>query len=101
MSKETEKIQSKPKTSTGTLLLAKQLKEIQKNPVEGFSAGLVDDSDMFLWDLLVYGPSDTLYEGGLWKATLKFPKGKTFSFNSRLSRFVFFLIFKFKTIHQK
>jgi hypothetical protein len=34
--KENEKIQNKPKTSTGTLLLAKQLKEIQKNPVEGF-----------------------------------------------------------------
>lgn len=48
--------------------------ELQKNPVEGFSAGLVDESNVFDWELLIYGPPDTLYEGGMFKAILKFPK---------------------------
>lgn len=48
--------------------------ELQKKPVEGFSAGLVDDSDVFKWEVLIIGPQDTLYEGGFFKAQLVFPK---------------------------
>lgn len=48
--------------------------ELQKNPVEGFSAGLADDSNIFEWDILIVGPPDTLYEGGYFKAKLVFPK---------------------------
>ena len=33
------------------LLLRKQLAELTKNPVEGFSAGLIDDSDIFRWEV--------------------------------------------------
>jgi len=57
-----------------SLLLKKQLAELAKNPVEGFSAGLVDDYDIFKWELLIIGPPDTLYEGGFFKAHLIFPK---------------------------
>jgi ubiquitin-conjugating enzyme E2 G1 len=31
-----------------------------KNPVDGFSAGLIDDSDIYKWDVLIIGPPDTL-----------------------------------------
>lgn len=78
--------------------------ELTKNPVEGFSAGLVDDrclavrvkrwcssetvphsrlayapetppcSNLFEWAVTVLGPPDTLYEGGFFNAVLKFPK---------------------------
>ena len=34
--------------------------ELNKNPVEGFSAGLVDDSNVFEWQVMVVGPPDTL-----------------------------------------
>jgi ubiquitin-protein ligase len=34
--------------------------ELAKNPVEGFSAGLVDDSNLFEWQITVIGPPDTL-----------------------------------------
>lgn len=37
--------------SQASLLLKKQLKELTKNPVEGFSAGLVDDSNIFEWEV--------------------------------------------------
>jgi len=46
------------------LLLRKQLAELNKNPVEGFSAGLIDDNDIYKWEVLIIGPPDTLYEGG-------------------------------------
>lgn len=54
------------------LLLRKQLKELQKNPVEGFSAGLEDDNIM-KWEVMIVGPTDTLYEGGFFNCTLEFP----------------------------
>eukprot|EP01083_Nonionella_stella_P056001 147672_1 len=56
----------------GRLLLARQLKELQKNS-DGFSVGLVDDSDLYLWQVIVEGPPQTLYEGGYFQATLAFP----------------------------
>lgn len=56
-----------------SLLLSKQLRELNKNPVNGFSAGLIDDSDIYKWEVLVIGPPDTLYEGGFFKAILTFP----------------------------
>jgi hypothetical protein len=42
------------------LLLRKQLKELSRNPIEGFSAGLVDDSNVFEWQITVMGPPDTM-----------------------------------------
>ena len=41
-------------------LLRKQLKELSRNPIEGFSAGLVDDSNVFEWQITVMGPPDTM-----------------------------------------
>ncbi|KAF8918339.1 ubiquitin-conjugating enzyme/RWD-like protein [Mucidula mucida] len=68
---------SKPATpsqaNSNTLLLRRQLQELTKHPVEGFSAGLVDDDNMYEWEILVIGPADTLYEGGFFKARLSFP----------------------------
>lgn len=31
--------------------------------MEGFSAGLVDDSNVYEWEVVIVGPPDTLYEG--------------------------------------
>ena len=50
-----------------TLLLQKQLKDLRKSPVEGFSAGLSKDN-IYEWDIMIIGPPDTLYEGGFFKA---------------------------------
>ncbi|KAG6907720.1 hypothetical protein DXG01_007633 [Tephrocybe rancida] len=66
---------SKPGTpnASNTLLLRRQLTELTKRPVEGFSAGLVDDDNLFEWEILIIGAPDTLYEGGFYKARLSFP----------------------------
>lgn len=60
-------------SSQAALLLAKQLRDLKKSPVEGFSAGLVDDENVFEWEIIIIGPPDTLYEGGVFKARMSFP----------------------------
>ncbi|EME30786.1 ubiquitin-conjugating enzyme E2 [Galdieria sulphuraria] len=59
--------------SQAALLLMKQLKELNRNPDCGFSAGLVDETNPFEWQVILSGPPDTLYEGGVFKARLVFP----------------------------
>jgi len=55
------------------LLLLRQLKELNKNPVQGFSAGLVDDGNLLEWSIVIIGPPDTIHEGAFYKALLTFP----------------------------
>ncbi|KAF8488896.1 ubiquitin conjugating enzyme [Gautieria morchelliformis] len=66
---------SRPGATQGgnNLILRRQLQELSKNPVEGFSAGLVDDNNLLEWEVMIIGPPDTLYEGGFLKARLSFP----------------------------
>ncbi|KAI7983153.1 Ubiquitin-conjugating enzyme E2 13 [Camellia lanceoleosa] len=44
-----------------------------KHPVDGFSAGLVDESNIFEWSVTIIGPPDTLYDGGYFNAIMSFP----------------------------
>eukprot|EP00188_Purpureofilum_apyrenoidigerum_P001080 Plantae.Rhodophyta-Purpureofilum_apyrenoidigerum.ctg15537.p1 GENE.Plantae.Rhodophyta-Purpureofilum_apyrenoidigerum.ctg15537~~Plantae.Rhodophyta-Purpureofilum_apyrenoidigerum.ctg15537.p1 ORF type:complete len:173 (+),score=28.58 Plantae.Rhodophyta-Purpureofilum_apyrenoidigerum.ctg15537:301-819(+) len=64
---------SNSNSGRAALLLTKQLRDLTKNPESGFSAGLVDDSNPFEWQIFLTGPPDTLYDGGLFKARLSFP----------------------------
>ncbi|XP_058193266.1 ubiquitin-conjugating enzyme E2 7-like [Rhododendron vialii] len=59
--------------SQASLLLQKQLQGLCKQPVDGFSAGLVDESNLFKWSVVITGPPDTLYEGGFFNAVMTFP----------------------------
>ena len=34
--------------------------ELTKRPVDGFSAGLADDVNLFEWNVTIMGPPDTL-----------------------------------------
>ena len=34
--------------------------ELSRNPIEGFSAGLIDDSNVFEWEIMIMGPPDTM-----------------------------------------
>lgn len=56
------------------LLLIKQLREFNRHPVEGISAGLIEESNPYAWNVILVGPSDTFYEGGFFKARLDFPR---------------------------
>lgn len=53
--------------------LQKEMKRIQENPCEYFSAGFVDD-DVFRWRVTIIGADGTLYQGGYFPTELIFPE---------------------------
>ncbi|KAK4730740.1 hypothetical protein R3W88_023728 [Solanum pinnatisectum] len=60
-------------SSQAALLLQKQLKDLNRHPVDGFSAGLVDENNVFEWSISIIGPPETLFDGGFFNATMSFP----------------------------
>jgi len=61
-------------TGSAVRALGLEYKGLQEEPVEGFRVKLVSDEDMFVWEVALFGPPDTLYQGGYFKAQLKFPQ---------------------------
>lgn len=59
--------------SSSAKALAKELKSIQEEPVEGFTINLVDENNLYDWQVAIFGPPSTLYQGGYFKAHLRFP----------------------------
>lgn len=59
--------------SSSQKALMLELKSLQEEPVEGFRITLVDESDLYNWEVAIFGPPNTLYEGGYFKAHIKFP----------------------------
>jgi ubiquitin-conjugating enzyme E2 G2 len=65
--------------------LMTEYKELTINPPEGIQAGPMSESNWFLWEAFIEGPKvfpsalslsnqDTIYEDGIFIATLTFPK---------------------------
>jgi len=44
-----------------------ELKKLHNEPVEGFQVRLVNDDNIFEWEVAIFGPPGTLYEGGYFK----------------------------------
>ncbi|KAG8131314.1 putative Ubiquitin-conjugating enzyme E2 R2-like protein [Naja naja] len=53
--------------SSSQKALMLELKGLQEEPVEGFRITLVDESDLYNWEVAIFGPPNTLYEGGYFK----------------------------------
>jgi len=60
-------------STQATARLAKELKELHKNPVEGFKVELANDENLFDWNVWIQGPPGTEYEGGIFQAKMTFP----------------------------
>ncbi|XP_064593312.1 ubiquitin-conjugating enzyme E2 R2 isoform X1 [Zonotrichia leucophrys gambelii] len=56
--------------SSSQKALMLELKSLQEEPVEGFRITLVDESDLYNWEVAIFGPPNTLYEGGYFKVLL-------------------------------
>jgi len=56
-----------------------ELNNIRKDPIEGVTIEIPDESNIFLWDVGVFGPPKTLYEGGYFKAKIQFPNDYPYS----------------------
>ena len=54
--------------------LFKEYEALLTGPPDGITAGPINEDDMFLWEAMIQGPEGTPYEGGIFPATLKFPK---------------------------
>merc|ERR1712142_144823 len=57
--------------------------------MEGFRIALVDERNLYDWQVAIFGPPGTLYEGGYFKAIIRFPgdypfSPPTFKFVSRM-----------------
>jgi len=57
--------------------LAKELKDIQRDPPVGISAGLVNDN-IYEWEAIIIGPTGTPYEGGVFRLKIVFPPNYPF-----------------------
>ncbi|RKO89085.1 ubiquitin-conjugating enzyme E2 [Blyttiomyces helicus] len=51
-----------------------EYKELTVNAPEGITAGPISEDNFFEWEALIAGPEGTPYEGGIFSATLSFPK---------------------------
>uniref|UniRef100_A0A8C6UBN9 Ubiquitin-conjugating enzyme E2R 2 n=1 Tax=Neogobius melanostomus TaxID=47308 RepID=A0A8C6UBN9_9GOBI len=54
-------------TPSSQKALMVELKSLQEQPVEGFRITLVEESDLYNWEVAIFGPPNTLYEGGYFK----------------------------------
>jgi len=64
---------SAAKTSQACLM--KELKLLQgKDPLEGVHIDIPDDSNIYKWTIGIFGPPDTIYQGGYFKTEMEFPQ---------------------------
>lgn len=57
--------------SRSAAFLHKEYKRAKDNA--SFSVGLIDDN-IYLWEVIILGPTNTLYENGIFKAVMQFPE---------------------------
>ena len=58
--------------------LQRELTEIQQDPPVGCTAGPVKEEDMFLWEAMIFGPSDSPFAGGIFNLSIRFPSDYPF-----------------------
>ncbi|KPM05159.1 ubiquitin-conjugating enzyme E2 R2-like protein [Sarcoptes scabiei] len=57
-----------PQTKSSAIrALTHEFKSLQEEPVEGFRVKLVNDENLFEWEVAIFGPPETLYQGGYFK----------------------------------
>lgn len=49
-----------------------EMKSLQEQPVEGFKITLVNEADMYNWEVAIFGPPNTHYEGGYFKVRVEY-----------------------------
>jgi ubiquitin-conjugating enzyme E2 D/E len=53
--------------------VSRELLDLRNDPPANCSAGPVDDTDMFNWEGVIFGPSESPFAGGMYNVTIQFP----------------------------
>jgi ubiquitin-conjugating enzyme E2 D len=53
--------------------IARELADLRKDPPLNCSAGPVNDTDLFNWEGVMFGPADSPFAGGIFNVTIQFP----------------------------
>lgn len=56
-------------SSSAVRALSLEYRGLQDEPVEGFCVKLLNDDNLFEWEVAIFGPPDTLYQGGYFKVS--------------------------------
>lgn len=59
--------QSSAQVASSQKALMLEMKSLHEEPVEGFKITLVDEADLYNWEVAIFGPPNTHYEGGYFK----------------------------------
>ncbi|KAI9783549.1 MAG: hypothetical protein M1839_003719 [Geoglossum umbratile] len=62
----------------GQKRIGKELAEVTKDPPEGTSVSLINEADIYNWDIQLEGPEDSPYAGGTFKLHLALPNDYPF-----------------------
>jgi len=60
------------------LRIKKELKDMKTNPPANCFADLVDESNLYHWKAIIYGPVDTPYENGIFNLDIYIPNDYPF-----------------------
>jgi hypothetical protein len=61
-------------SATASRRLMREYRALTVEPPEGITAGPIDEDNVFEWEAMIQGPEETPFEGGIFPATLTFPK---------------------------
>lgn len=56
-----------------TKRIMKEWSIMQKDPPPNVSAAPIDESDLYKWQAIIFGPADSIYAGGVFKLSIVFP----------------------------
>ncbi|KAI5173415.1 hypothetical protein PAEPH01_1958 [Pancytospora epiphaga] len=62
-----------PASQTTMKRLMKEYETIVKSNLPHISAAPIDDSDMYKWQAIIFGPENSIYAGGVFKLSIVFP----------------------------
>ena len=78
-------------TNSSSRVLLMEFNKLTKEPVEGFQISLKNE-DFYNWNVVIFGPPKTLYEGGYFKAEMSFPNDYPYRFNYKIKNKVTILL---------